>query len=331
MALQDSGVSRREVLGAFLALGLGGIGRSALAQAPAENVIKMVVPYPPGGTTDILGRILTEKLGDKLKQMAITENRPGAGGNIGAAAVAKSKPDGNTLLFTAVTTPAIAHTLYSNLTYDVRKDLVPVAVVGSLPFVLLVSNKLSVKNTAELLQLAKKTPGKINFGSAGVGTTAHLAGELFKSMAGIDIVHVPYKGNGPALADIMGGHLDMMFDFLPSALQLVKAGKVRAIGVTSPTRSPALPDVPSLAESGVPGYEVLSYFGVMAPGGTPKAVVTKLNADINAISRSPENRARYQAEGVEAAAETPEWFAKYLNAEIDRWGKVIQQANVKAP
>lgn len=331
MAMQDSKVSRREVLGTLLALGLGGIGGSAWGQAPAENAIKMVVPYPPGGTTDILGRILTEKLGDKLKQMAITENRPGAGGNIGAAAVAKSKPDGNTLLFTAVTTPAIAHTLYSNLTYDVRKDLVPVAVVGSLPFVLLVSNKLGVKNTAELLQLAKKTPGKINFGSAGVGTTAHLAGELFKSMAGIDIVHVPYKGNGPALADIMGGHLDMMFDFLPSALQLVKAGKVRAVGVTSPSRSAALPEVPTLAESGVPGYEVLSYFGVMAPGGTPKSVVTKLNSEINAISRSPENRARYQTEGVEPAAETPEWFAKYLDAEIERWGKVIRQANVKAP
>lgn len=331
MATQDPRMTRRDALGALLALGLTGVAGSTLAQAPNENVLKVVVPYPPGGTTDILGRILAERLGDKLKLTAITENRPGAGGNIGAALVAKSKPDGNTLMVTAVSTPAIAHSLYSNLTYDVRKDLAPVAVMGSLPFVLLVSNKLPVKNTADLLKLAKEKPGQINFGSAGIGTTAHLAGELFKSSAGIDIVHVPYKGNGPALADIMGGHLDMMFDFLPSALQLVKAGKVRALGVTSTSRSQTMPDVPTIAESGVPGYEVLSYFGVFAPGGTPKPVIAKLNAEINSVSQSAEHRARLQAEGVEPAAETPEWFANYLNAEIEKWGKVIRQANVKAP
>jgi tripartite-type tricarboxylate transporter receptor subunit TctC len=331
VTMHDSRMTRRTVIGSCLALGLAGLSRGVFGQISGDNTIKVVVPYPPGGTTDLLGRLLAEKLGDRLKQAAIVENRPGAGGNIGATGVARSKPDGNTLLFTAVTTPAIAHTLYSNLQYDVRKDLTPVAVVGSVPFVLLVSNNFPAKNTAELLQLAKQRPGVINFGSAGIGTTAHLAGELFKSMTGIDIVHVPYKGNGPALADILGGHLDVMFDFLPSALQLIKSGKVRALGVSSPTRSSAWPNIPTRAEAGAPGYEVLSYFGVMAPGGTPKAVLEKLNGAINRISTSPENRTRYAAEGVEPAAETIEWFTNYLDVEIERWRKVIQQAKVKAP
>jgi tripartite-type tricarboxylate transporter receptor subunit TctC len=314
----------------FAALVMAGISPDAQAQPAGDMAIKLIVPYPPGGTTDIIGRILGEKLGDALKQTVITENRPGAGGNIGAALVAKSRPDGSSLLVTAVSTPAIAHSLYSNLQYDLRRDLEPVAVVGSLPFVLLVSNNVPAKNTAELLALIKSKPGKFNFGSAGNGTTAHLAGELFKSMAAIQITHVPYKGNGPALTDLMGGHLDMMFDFLPSALQLVSAGKVRAIAVTSTKRSSALPNVPTLAESGVPGYDVLSYFGVMAPSQTPKATIAKLNAEINRISMSPENRARYAREGVEPAAESPEWYAKYLDFEIVRWGKVIREAGVKA-
>jgi tripartite-type tricarboxylate transporter receptor subunit TctC len=330
MAPKNARQARRDVVGACLAIGLASVGRPLWAQPLGDNnILKMVVPSPPGGTTDILGRILTDKLGARLKQPAITENRPGAGGNIGAAVVAKAKPDGNTLLFTAVTTPAISYSLYSNLQYDVLKDLVPVAVVGSLPLVLLVRNGLPVKNTAELLKLAKQNPGKINFGSAGTGTTAHFTGEFFKITAGIDVTHVPYKGNGPALADVVGEHLDMMFDFLPSALQLVKAGKLRALGVSSPVRSPALPDVPTLAESGVPGFEVLSYFGVMAPAGTPNPVIEKLNSEINGITTSAENRARYEAEGVDPAAETTEWFAKYLNDEIVRWKKVIQQAKVK--
>ncbi len=330
MTKQFGHLNRRMAMLAFSAVALAGLASGVQAQAVADAAIKLIVPYPPGGTTDIIGRILGEKLGDSLKQTVITENRPGAGGNIGAALVAKSRPDGSSLLVTAVSTPAIAHTLYNNLQYDLRRDLEPVAVVGSLPFVLLVSNTLPAKNTAELLALIKSRPGKFNFGSAGTGTTAHLTGELFKSMAGIQITHVPYKGNGPALTDLMGGHLDMMFDFLPSALQLVSAGKVRAIAVSSSERSPALPNVPTLAESGVPGYEVLSYFGVMAPSQTPKATIVKLNAEINRISMSPENRARYTREGVEPAAESPEWYAKYLDAEITRWGKVIRDAGVKA-
>ncbi|MDO8298288.1 tripartite tricarboxylate transporter substrate binding protein [Lacisediminimonas sp.] len=323
-------LNRRVAMLVFTALGLAAIVPVAGAQPAGDAAVRLIVPYPPGGTTDIIGRILGEKLGDALKQTVITENRPGAGGNIGAALVAKSRPDGSALLVTAVSTPAIAHTLYNNLQYDLRRDLEPVAVVGSLPFVLLVSNNIPAKSTAELLALIRSRPGKYNFGSAGNGTTAHLAGELFKSMAGIQITHVPYKGNGPALTDLMGGHLDMMFDFLPSALQLVSAGKVRAIAVSSTKRSSALPNVPTLAESGVPGYDVLSYFGVMAPSQTPKATIAKLNAEINRISMSPENRARYAREGVEPAAESPEWYAKYLDFEITRWGKVIREAGVKA-
>jgi tripartite-type tricarboxylate transporter receptor subunit TctC len=332
MMVQCRRLTRQVVMSSALALTITGAAPPLLAQSIGDSgqTIRIVVPYPPGGTTDLLGRLVTEKLAGALKQSVITENRPGAGGNIGAALVAKSKPDGATLLFTAVTTPAIAHTLYPNLPYDVRKDLEPVAVVGSLPFVLLVSNDLPVKNTAELLALARSKPGTINYGSAGSGTTAHLAGELFKSMAGIDIVHVPYKGNGPALADIMGGHLQMMFDFVPSALQLIKSGKLRAIAVTSATRSATLPNVPTLSESGVPGYEVLSYFGLMAPAQTPMPIIARLNAEVNRISMSPENRERYAQAGVEPAAESTAWFAKYLDSEITRWGKVIKSSGVKA-
>jgi tripartite-type tricarboxylate transporter receptor subunit TctC len=289
----------------------------------------MVVPYPPGGTTDILGRVISEKLGERLKQNVIVENRPGAGGNIGVGAVAKAPADGHTLVFTAVTTPAIALSMHSSLTYDLRKDLVPVAVVGSVPFVLVVANKVPAKSVKELLALAQREPGTLNFGSAGVGTTAHMSGELFKSVAAINIVHVPYKGNGPALADLMGGHLQMMFDFLPSAVPHIKEGKMRPLVVSSPKRSAALPDVPTATEAGVPAWEVLSYFGVLAPAQTPKAVIDRLNAELNHIAGLPDIKQRYAREGVEPAAETVEWARDYLEREITRWAKVVKAAGLR--
>ncbi len=315
---------------AFGAL-LAGAPSGAAAQGAADyprGVVHMVVPYPPGGTTDILGRVVSEKLTEALKQNVIVENRPGAGGNIGAAAVAKAPADGQTLLFTAVSTPAIALSMNTKLTYDLRKDLTPVAVIGSVPFVLVVANTLPAKSVKELLALAKAKPGELNFGSAGIGTTAHLSGELFKSAAKVNIVHVPYKGNGPALADIMGGHLHLMFDFLPSAVPHIKEGKMRALAVSSPKRSAALPDVPTAAEAGVPGWEVLSYFGVLAPAQTPKPVIERLNAELNRIASLPDIKERYAREGVEPAAESLEWVRKYLDAEIVKWAKVVKEAGL---
>lgn len=306
---------------------------SAAAQGASDyprQVVRMVVPYPPGGTTDILGRVISEKLGERLKQNVIVDNRPGAGGNIGTAAVAKAPADGHTLLFTAVTTPAIALSMHSSLSYDLRKDLTPVAVVGSVPFVLVVANTVPAKSGPEVLALAKRKPGQLNFGSAGVGTTAHLSGELFKSVAGINIVHVPYKGNGPALADLMGGHLQMMFDFLPSAVPHIKEGKIRPIMVSSSKRQAALPDVPTAAEAGVPGWQVLSYFGVLAPAQTPKAIIERLNTELNRIADDPEIKQRYTREGVEPAAESVEWAGKYLDDEIARWAKVVKDAGLRA-
>jgi tripartite-type tricarboxylate transporter receptor subunit TctC len=307
-----------------------GLATGAAAQGDyPRQVVRMVVPYPPGGTTDILGRVISEKLGERLKQNVIVENRPGAGGNIGVGAVAKAPADGHTLVFTAVTTPAIALSMHSSLTYDLRKDLVPVAVVGSVPFVLVVANKVPAKSVKELLALAQREPGTLNFGSAGVGTTAHMSGELFKSVAAINIVHVPYKGNGPALADLMGGHLQMMFDFLPSAVPHIKEGKMRPLVVSSPKRSAALPDVPTATEAGVPAWEVLSYFGVLAPAQTPKAVIDRLNAELNHIAGLPDIKQRYAREGVEPAAETVEWARDYLEREITRWAKVVKAAGLR--
>jgi tripartite-type tricarboxylate transporter receptor subunit TctC len=315
---------------AMAAAAILGLATGAAAQGDyPRQVVRMVVPYPPGGTTDILGRVISEKLGERLKQNVIVENRPGAGGNIGVGAVAKAPADGHTLVFTAVTTPAIALSMHSSLTYDLRKDLVPVAVVGSVPFVLVVANKVPAKSVKELLALAQREPGTLNFGSAGVGTTAHMSGELFKSVADINIVHVPYKGNGPALADLMGGHLQMMFDFLPSAVPHIKEGKMRPLVVSSPKRSAALPDVPTATEAGVPAWEVLSYFGVLAPAQTPKAVIDRLNAELNHIAGLPDIKQRYAREGVEPAAETVDWARDYLEREITRWAKVVKAAGLR--
>lgn len=324
---------QRTALAMIAAMALSLLPVPAEAQSmqdyPGKSVVHIIVPYPPGGTTDILGRIIAAKLGEALKATIIVDNHPGAGGNIAANLVAKATPDGHTLLFTAVTTPAIAHSLYRNLPYDIRKDFEPVAVVGSVPFVLLVANNVPAKTTQELIALAKAKPGQLNFGSAGTGTTAHLAGELFKSMADINIVHIPYKGNGPAMADLMANRLDMLFDFLPSAIPPIKSGSVRALAVSSVGRSAALPNVPTLAESGVPGYEVLSYFGLMAPAHTPKAIIDMLNRELNRISSLPDVRERYAREGVDPAAESTEWFRKYLDAEIVKWSKVVKESGAR--
>jgi len=290
----------------------------------------MVVPYPPGGSTDIVGRIVAAKLSESLGQQVIVDNRPGAGGNVGTDAVAKAPPDGHTLLMSSVTTLAIGASLYSALPYDLNKDLEPVALVGSVPFVLLVNSSIPARTVRDLVTLAKEKPGQLNFGSAGTGTSAHFAGEMFKSLTAVDIVHVPYKGNAPAVADLIGGQIQLMFDFLPSAVPFIKSGKVRALGITPTRRSAALPDVPTIAESGVPAYDVLSYFGVLVPARTPPQVVARLHSEIVRVSSLPDVRERYAREGVEPAHETQEQFRAYLQSEIAKWARVVRSTGVRA-
>lgn len=317
---------------ALLAVILSVLTVPAAAQSQADfprRPLRMVVPYPPGGSTDIVGRIVAAKLSESLGQPVIVDNRPGAGGNVGSDSVAKSPPDGYTLLMSSVTTLAIGASLYSKLPYDLNKDLEPVALVGSVPFVLLVNASLSARSVRELIALAKEKPGMLNFGSAGTGTSAHFAGEMFKSLAGIDIVHVPYKGNAPAIADLIGGQIQMMFDFLPSAVPFIKSRKVRALGITPAKRSPALPDIPTIAESGVPAYDVLSYFGVLAPAMTPPQITARLHAELSRISSLPDVRERYAREGVEPAHETQEQFRTYLQTEITKWSKVVKDTGVR--
>ena len=304
--------------------------QNAFAQAYPTHSIRLVVPFPAGGTTDILARAAAQKLSESLGQAVVVDNRPGAAGNIGADLVAKSAPDGYTLLMGTVGTHAINPSLYAKMPYDHVKDFVPVVLVAGVPNVLAVYPAFPVNSVAELIALARAKPGTINFASSGAGTSIHLSGELFKSMAGVDMTHVPYKGSSPALTDLMGGQVQIMFDNLPSALPLIKAGKLRAIAVTSLKRAPALPDVPTISESGLPGFEASSWFGVLAPAGTPAPIVAKINADVNKWLQSPEAREQMLAQGANAAGGTPEQFAAHIRAETEKWAKVVKASGAKA-
>src|SRR5664279_1265564 len=274
----------RWTLGALFAC----IALGASAQGYPTRPIRLVVPFPAGGTTDILARAVSQKLTEAFGQAVVVDNRPGAAGNIGSDLVAKSTPDGYTLLMGTVGTHAINPSLYAKMPYDHIKDFVPVVLVAGVPNVLEVNTSVPVHSVNDLIKLAKDKPGQINFASSGAGTSIHLSGELFKTMAGVDMTHVPYKGSSPALTDLMGGQVQIMFDNLPSSLALIKAGKLRAIAVTSLKRSPALPDVPTISESGVPGFEASSWFGVLAPAGTPAPIVARINSEVNKWLQSPE-------------------------------------------
>ena len=304
--------------------------QNAFAQAYPTHSIRLVVPFPAGGTTDILARAAAQKLSESLGQAVVVDNRPGAAGNIGADLVAKSAPDGYTLLMGTVGTHAINPSLYAKMPYDHVKDFVPVVLVAGVPNVLAVYPAFPVNSVAELIALAKSKPGTINFASSGSGTSIHMSGELFKALAGVDMTHIPYKGSSPALTDLMGGQVQIMFDNLPSSLPLIKAGKLRAIAVTSLTRAPALPDVPTISESGLPGFEASSWFGVLAPAGTPAPIVAKLNADVNKWLQSPEAREQLLAQGANAAGGTPEQFAAHIRAETEKWAKVVKASGAKA-
>ena len=315
-----------------VALALSAFPVAGLAQAYPNRSVRLVVPFPAGGTTDILARAMAQKLTESLGQAFVVDNRPGAGGNIGADIVAKSTPDGYTLLMGTVGTHAINPGLYPKMPYDHVKDFAPVVLVAGVPNVLVVNPGVPVKTVAELVALARDKPGTINFASSGSGTSIHLSGELFKSLTGTQITHVPYRGSSPALTDLIGGQVQIMFDNLPSAMPHIKGGKLRAIALTSSKRAPALPDVPTIAESGVASlasFDATSWFGVFAPAGTPRDVVLKINADANKALQSAEMKEKLLSQGAEAVGNTPEYFADYIKAETTKWAKVVRDSGAK--
>lgn len=312
-----------------LAVALMLLAASASAQTYPTKPIRIVVPFPPGGATDILARDVAQRLTEAWGQSVIVDNRPGAGGNIGSELVAKSSPDGYTLEMGTVGTHAINASLYAKMPYDHVKDFTPVILVAGVPNVLVVTPSLPVNSVAELIAYAKANPGKLNFASSGNGTSIHLSGELFKVMAGVQMTHIPYKGSAPALQDLITGQVQLMFDNLPPSLPQIKAGKLRALAVTSAARAPALPDVPTLAESGLPGFEASSWFGILAPAGTPAPIVAKLNAEVAAWLATPEAKEKLQKQGANAAGGSPDDFAKHIAAETTKWAKVVKESGAK--
>jgi tripartite-type tricarboxylate transporter receptor subunit TctC len=301
----------------------------SLAQYPVKPV-RIIVPYPPGGTTDILARLVAGRLTDRLGQSFIVENRPGAAGAIGAQAVAKSAPDGYTLVMGTVSSHGINSALYKSLPYDPVKDFAPVTNVASTPNVITVNPDLPVKTLGELLTLAREKPGKLNFGSTSQGGSPHMSAELLKMLTRVDMVHVPYKGAGPMLADLIGGQVQIGFDNLPSSMGHIRSGKVRAIAVTTPSRWPGAPEIPTVAESGVAGYEVSGWFGLLAPAGTPKPVVDGLYAALSEILRQPEVQKQMLELGAAPVANTPEAFGRQIAGEVEKWRKVVAATGVKA-
>ena len=299
------------------------------AQAWPAKPIKWVVPFAPGGTTDILARTISEKLTVALGVPVIVENKPGAGGGVGADLVAKSAPDGYTILGGTISTHAINASLYSNLPYDPVKDFVPITLIARVPNMLVVNPEVPAKDVKELIALLKANPGKYTFASSGNGTSQHLSGELFKSMAGVEMQHIPYKGSPPALQDVVAGHVTMTFDNITTAWPLAKAGKLRALAVTTAKRSSIAPDVPTLAEAGLPGFEIGSWQGVFALAGTPALIVRRLNAEIVKILRLPEINDRLAGLGAEIVADSPEEFAALVKAEVVKWSEVVKKSGAK--
>ncbi|MCW0233895.1 MAG: tripartite tricarboxylate transporter substrate binding protein [Ferrovibrio sp.] len=319
---------------ALAAVTLAGILPAAVSDARAQafpsKPVTMVVPFPAGGTTDIVARLTAQKLSEAWGQPVIVDNRAGAGGNIGSAMVAKAAPDGYTLLMGTVGTHAINASLYAKMPYDVVKDFTPVTNVAAVPNMLVVTPDLPVKSVKELIDYGKKNPGKLNMASSGNGTSIHLSGELFKVMTGVAMEHVPYKGSAPALTDLMGGQVQVMFDNMPSALPHVKAGKLRAIAVTTATRSPAMPELPTIAEAGVPGFEAASWFGLLAPAGTPKEIVAKIHADVVKAMKTTDLTEKMAQQGAVAVGYTPDEFAAYIKTELAKWEKVVKASGARA-
>lgn len=300
-----------------------------LAEYP-DKPVKIIVPYPPAGTTDILARLIGQRLAERMKQPFTIENRPGAGGAIGSVAVAKSPADGYTLVMATVNSHGINSALIKDLPYDAVRDFAPITIVGNTPNVLAVNPSVPAKNLAELLALARAKPGGLNFGSTSQGGSPHMSGELLKSMAKVDITHIPYKGAGPMLIDLIGGQVQMGFDNLPSSIGHIRSGKIRAIAITTLKRFPGAPEIPTMNESGLPGYEVSAWFGLLAPAGTPRAVVDSLYTNIAAILKQPEVGKQLLDLGAEPGGNTPEAYARQIAADVEKWKKVVAATGVKA-
>ena len=298
-------------------------------QAYPNKPVRIIVPYPPGGTADIVGRTIAEKLGVIWGQPVIVENRAGAGGTIGVDAVAKAAPDGYTMVLGVTGPLTIAPGINAQLAYDPLRDLVPITLVAAVPSLIAIHPSVPARDLKELIALAKSQPGKLTFASAGTGTSVHIAGELLKSMADVDILHVPYKGGVPALNDLMGGQVSMIIENMPQLLPQVRAGKIRALAVTTLQRSPALSELPAVAEV-LPGYEATTWFGLLAPAKTPQHIVRKVQIDIAKISLLPDVKERFTGLGADVIASTPEAFAMHIRSELVRFSKVIKDANIKA-
>jgi tripartite-type tricarboxylate transporter receptor subunit TctC len=299
------------------------------ADAYPTRPIRLIVPFPPGGGTDIMGRLVGNHLTERLRVQTVVDNRGGAGGIIGTELAAKANPDGYTLLIGSVSTISINPSLYAKLPFDTVKDLAPVSLIASTPSVLVVPANLSARSVKELIALAKAKPGQLNFASAGSGTSHHLGGELFKVAAGIDIVHVPYKGTAPAVTDLVSGQVALMIANMPSVLPMIKAGRLRPLAVTSLKRSTLMSELPTVAESGVPDFEVIVWYGVLAPAATPKAIVAKLNEDLKQMAGLTEVKERLAAQGAEAISSTPEEFARKVRADKEKWAKVVRLSGAR--
>lgn len=314
------------IAGAALAVAL--FAAAAQPQEYPAKPIRVVVPFPPGGGTDLMARTVVQRLGESLGATVIIDNRGGAGGTIGTDFVARSSPDGYTLVVVSGA-HAINPSLYPKLQYDSVRDFAPVTMLTSGPGLLVLHPSVPARTVKEFIALAKSRPGQLHFASAGIGTPPHLAGELFKTMTGVDIVHVPYKGNGPAYTDLIGGHVSVMFPTIPTAIPHVRAGKLRALAVTTRQRTAIAPELPTLSESGVPGYEVSSWYGLLAPAGTPAAVISTLQREVVKVLRSPDISEKLMAQGLDIVGNTPEEFAGVIKSEIAKWAGIVKASGAR--
>jgi tripartite-type tricarboxylate transporter receptor subunit TctC len=319
-----------KMLAVLAMVALAAIGPSqALAQAYPTKPVRLVVPFPPGGSTDIVARIVAQRLGERIGQPMVVENRGGAGGTIGTEAVAKAAADGYVLGFASTSTHAVAPAVYAKLGYDPIKDFAPISLVAVTPYLLVVNPKVEVKSLKEFVAYVKPRPGKFNYASAGTGSTTHLAMEMLKSAAGLFILHIPYNGNGPAGTAVIAGDVEFLFGSLPAVLPHAKSGRVRALAVGTPKRSPALPDVPTVAESGFPGFDASLWLAVMAPAGTPAAVVDRLNKEIVAVVRSPDAADALNKAGAEPTTSTPAELANMVKDGVRKYAAAVKRAGVK--
>ncbi|MBI3935377.1 MAG: tripartite tricarboxylate transporter substrate binding protein [Betaproteobacteria bacterium] len=312
----------------FVGLAGGGITGDAMGQSFPTGPLRIVSPYPPGGGTDILARAIGQKLNERFGQPVVVENRPGANGTVGAAFVAKAPPDGYTILFVPAGYAANP-SLYRNLPYDQARDFAPVSLLASGPLVLVVHPSLPARSVKELVALAKSRPGEINFGSAGTGSLPHLSAELFNAMSRVKMVHVPYKGAPPAFVDLISGQIHVYFMNVLSSLPMLKAGKLRALGVTSPGRSPIAPELPAIAEAGLPGFDMTNWYGMLVPGATPRQVISRLHQEVAWALNLPELKERLTGQGMTVVASAPEQFVEFLVRETSKYRRIIEAAGIK--